>query len=330
MLKLVIPAALSVAFLAACSPGISVDSKNATTVSNGESNDISHDSSSGRSIKAGRDIKMPVAGYINEVFSAIDVLNITAKNNPKASDPKWQGLLNAWRANPINFDMSKIDGFEYPGGQQQATVYMDWNQQLVDLKDKAIAGDKDAQGQIKYLSLLRVVGKFGAEAVYGWPSGGRESYAKQHAYFLHFANKLSTEIASKTPAKSLEDPSRARARVIEDLLAITPIQIHLMHEQSAREVKEEFSAGDTAPDDSTGRGTSWSTAGGANYYSGQSDGWTWTKNGVPWFGKGKLSGQDVSISLASSFDTSHQTKRAIGTKSGSTSDKQNSSSAAVR
>lgn len=329
MNKLRLTVALSVVVLAACSPGVSVDTKSEASLGNKQSSDVSRDASVGNSEKSGRDIKMPVVGYVNDVLNSIELVRINSKSGGKSADPAFQGLLNSWAGNPLAFDLAKFDRAAYPPGQASVNAYPDWSAELIAAKDKADEGDEVAQLQIKHLALIRIVGKSAAENVMGWPEEGRLGYAKRKAYFLHFGNKLLTELASKTPEKALADPSQARAKVIEDLLAITPVQMRLMHEQSAQEVKDEFAI-DSTPDDSTGRGASWSTAAGANYYSGQSDGWTWTKNGVPWFGHGKLSGQEVSISLASSFDSSQQTKRSLGTGSDTSSAKKNSSSASVK
>jgi hypothetical protein len=195
--------------------------------------------------------------------------------------------------------------------------------------DEALACYTDAS--TRALAALAIVNAHAARS--GWEiNPNRDKRELVHAYLdynaatAEFASLLEAELAAGLAARTLRDPDDAKARIIEAMIAMPIDKIKAAAEQAvqiARENNRQITL-----DMVSMKGIGW-TAGGS-FYLGDSKGWTITRNGVTWFGDGKVNGKAYELGLESSISMRQSKSSTTGSDSSAGSGTSSGGQAQVR
>lgn len=135
--------------------------------------------------------------------------------------------------------------------------------------------------------------------------GYSEATPKEKQFYMgyqeaagEYTNALFTQIATQLndDVGVLEDPETAKAEIQRIYKSIPKSTLKKLWVDAVVGAAER---GGRIADMAGSKGVDWSADG--ESYSGNADGLTWTKAGVPWFGQGALSGKQWTIGLESSI-----------------------------
>jgi len=203
---------------------------------------------------------------------------------------------------------------QFVGGRLEGGMMREASTYLTKMGDfKTVFGEKlgpAAESDDKEAPFLVPVAAV-TQAYRGWQinllGGFGESIAtsKEQQFYLayqeaavEYTNGLMTEIATQLneDVGVLEDPVTAKAEVQRIYKSIPKSTLKKLWTDA---VVGAANRGGRIIDLAGSNGVDWSADGGS--YSGNADGLTWTKAGVPWFGQGALSGKQWTIGLESSI-----------------------------
>lgn len=144
-----------------------------------------------------------------------------------------------------------------------------------------------------------------AHPIYGWPSGCfscavNKRFASQHAVDVVFADEvLDRVVMGIRHGVRLEDPSAARD-------AVRKVFGELPSQTLAADLAQARAQTHGNPEDQTnGGGAPVQFQIGGSNFSADGTGWAWARNDLPWFGAGKVNGEDVTVALDHSTDASN-------------------------
>ncbi|MEI7429256.1 MAG: hypothetical protein WCL27_02295 [Betaproteobacteria bacterium] len=195
---------------------------------------------------------------------------------------------------------------------------------LIKCVDMGVKGDLEA-AQTCYNDIYMRVWAAAAIAVavkpeQGWPVDPDGKKAAQYMFsmssIVEFSSLLGSELASKLQGRVLRDPADAKEQIAAALLAIPREKLNAISNASTEIVDKGFKENITI-DMASGKGITW-TLGNGNYKN-MGAGWSLSRNGVTWFGEGKLCGKSYDLALESSISatrtTRDQTDQSVGTSS---------------
>lgn len=173
--------------------------------------------------------------------------------------------------------------------------------------EKFAAGDKEG-GQTCIRQYWRVINTAASIVVAnrplkGWPVDPNTkkgiAYSIGAATHAEFANLIETDIASRLKGRVLRDPTEAKAEIVKILYSYDKETLSRAATESRMFVEKNI---DAFQYDFTGvKGLAFLIGNG--HYQNTGKGWEILKNGVTWFGDGKLSGKSYELSLESSIST---------------------------
>lgn len=173
--------------------------------------------------------------------------------------------------------------------------------------EKFAAGDKDG-GETCIRHFWRAVNTAASivlanQPLKGWPVDPNSKkgivYVLGVTTHAEFANLIETDIASRLKGRVLRDPTEAKAEIVKILYSYDKETL-IRAGQEARAVVAK--GVDSLQFDFTGvKGVAFLMGNG--HYQNTGKGWEVLKNGVTWFGDGKLSGKSYELSLESSIST---------------------------
>lgn len=142
-----------------------------------------------------------------------------------------------------------------------------------------------------------------AHPTYGWPHGcfscaANKDFASEHAVEVVYADEvLDRVVLGIRHGVHLEDPSAAQAAIQRVFLGLSSKDLSSDLAQARAEAKG-------GPELNTvGGGQPVQFQIGASSFEAGGNGWAWSKNDLPWFGAGKVNGQDVTVALDHANDT---------------------------
>jgi hypothetical protein len=140
-----------------------------------------------------------------------------------------------------------------------------------------------------------------------------------------YANLILTELYPSLGSQALADPAAAREAVQAAWKKLPPSTILSAWQQAGEQVKGGINF------DFTGSGPApvHFMIGNSDFQGGPA-GWKWSKNGTPWFGDGRLSGQLRNLSLESAIDKSQSQTSGSGTSTGTSTEQGAGGSAGVK
>lgn len=196
--------------------------------------------------------------------------------------------------------------------------------------DKYIAGDAVAGAACfeHYWMVMNTAASIGLanQPLRGWPvdpsSKKGVTYSLAAATHAEFANLIETDIASRLKGRVLRDPSEAKAEIVKILYSYDSETLRQIGKEARTVVAN--GVGNSFQFDFTGvKGLAFLV--GNIHYQNTGKGWEILKNGVTWFGDGKLSGKAYELSLESSISTNMTKSQSI--ENSSTGSTTNSSKA---
>ncbi len=173
--------------------------------------------------------------------------------------------------------------------------------------DKYIAGDTAAGASCfdHYWMVMNTAASIvlANKPLKGWPVDPNSKkgivYVLSVVTHAEFSNLIETDIASQLKGRVLRDPNEAKAEIVKILYSYDKETL-IRAGQEARGVVEK--GADSLQFDFTGvKGAAFLMGNG--HYQNTGKGWEVLKNGVIWFGDGKLSGKSYELSLESSIST---------------------------
>jgi hypothetical protein len=175
-----------------------------------------------------------------------------------------------------------------------------------------------------------------ATPIMGWVGNGFDSqsnrfYARMLARMAFESNIYLTHIYYKDlqNTRVWNDPATFQAQVRKDLADLPPAYKKQVVAQAVAAIPHHapvtFNFTGSCPDG--GNICYWIN--GASYVGGQG-GVSVTKNGIPWYGGGRLSGRDVQVSLAHEMNTGVSRSKELAQRSNSSTEQSSSSSAGAK
>lgn len=168
----------------------------------------------------------------------------------------------------------------------------------------AIAAAIDAGDTVKARALIRMlylatIPAAVADPSQGWEVEGNEKmgqWCDLMEQMANFTTQMEAAIASKVHARLLQDPEEAKLAVLRAFAALNPADVAAMWDQ--------FTPSKSTVFDETGKcnGACWKSDNGRFEWG--SEGLVWRKNGVTWFGEGRMFGKQYSLQLASTVSHS--------------------------
>jgi len=351
-LKSFVPAAIAAAFLAGCgdkpanNPGVGVGASASAGVDTSSSESTSRDRKISTDDSSSVSIQMPVWGLVTETAQAI------INDNQEA--------LNA--AGPINLQIQLIDlsisitapALEIAREKRDAKLIAESEEQIHELQEKkrqleeyaSSAGCKDGLGKLsvpntKYESLINdgACGSMialanmiitSAEGDVGWPGSigfnvnKAYEWASPFARLVEVVNLSGAEILKFIPSRALRDPDDAKARIRAAMVDFV----------KAGKVKAVWDQTNTEGDFNA----NWSPTQaypvhfriGSTYYGRDQAGWHIIKNGIEWFGSGKVLGRDMTVALQSVISTGMSKSTGTGSEQGTSTGVDSKGEAGVR
>lgn len=328
--------------LAGCSqehgPGVSADLSDSTSRESKTVLTRVKDLAVGNTTKA--TIQMPAAGLITDALRELvrqdhqDVHGLEASFIRGAQYDGWT---------PMEI-VPKID----PAGVK------DWPAVLAEI-DKALASDPIAPGALKAKRACAEKGSAGdlagAKACYeayfhalaaagviavanatesGWPidPGGKMAgpYLIAMSSLAEFANQLETELAAALQGRALRDPSEAKEQIRATLLSMKPEAIAAIATQARATARTNLAH--PTLDLASGKGITWQAT--DSTYSNMGKGWTVSRNGMTWFGEGRLTGKSYDLALESSVAATMTKRKSLDDSTTSTSSEQQKADVRVK
>ena len=240
-------------------------------------------------------------------------------------------LIQQDRQQLDGFTASFIRGAQYDGWTPMDAApkidlarVKDWPAVLADI-DKALASDPIAPDALKvkrscaekgsagdlagakacFDAYFHAIAAGGAIAVAnatenGWPidPDGKMvgPYLIAMTTLSEFANQLETELATSLQGRALRDPVEAKAQIRAALFAMTPATLEAVATQARATARTNLAR--PSIDLASGKGITWQAS--DSLYSNMGKGWTVSRNGMTWFGEGRLTGKAYDLALESS------------------------------
>lgn len=330
------------ALLVGCSkePGAGVSAESSDSTSRESKNSLarSREVTAGNTAKAS--IKMPAAGLIAD--AAMELLLQDGYHLDQVKQVFIKGAqYDRWTplAEVPNLDPSQIK--DWPA------VLADYDKQLAGnptsadtVRAKRACAELGSKGDIDgsrtcFKNFYRVLVSAATVAVanspeQGWPVNPRGKAAAPFIIAMtnsaEFSNLLETELAGALQGRALRDPADAKVQIRAALFAMKPETIEAIAEQ-ARSTSYNNLKHPTL-DMASGKGITW-TATGATY-SNMGTAWTIAKNGMTWFGDGRLSGKTYELDLETSVVANMTKRQSIDNATTSTSSEQQKADAQVK
>jgi hypothetical protein len=326
----------SVAFLTACGqggggPGVSASSSNENSTDSKSVLSRVKDMMVGHSAKA--TIQMPAAGLVADAMreflvatemklSIIHDMLIFFPSLKRASDP--YGLAkraaadlklneitpDAWKAQAENFAKELATPNLRPG------IHL-----VISEKRKCFAlgqaGDLAKATECYRVFFLRQFTAMAIatsnEALIGWPVSPMRDRAMANDWIsgmsvlVEYSNLVGTELVSSLQGKSLRDPDAATLAILQALFALPAEKLEAMSEAAIANADK--SMRNATIDLASGRGITWTSPNGQ--YKNMGAGWQLVRNGMIWYGEGKMSGKSYDLALESTVSANFSKKKSI-------------------
>lgn len=332
---------MTLMLLTACSqehgPGVSADLTDSTSRESKTVLTRGKDLAVGNTTKA--TVQMPAAGLIADAMRELVRQDNQDVHSLEASFIRG-AQYNGWT--PMN--MPKID----PAGVK------DWLAVQAEI-DRSLASDPIAPGALEAKRACAEKGSAGdlagAKACYeayfhalvaagviavanatesGWPidPGGKMAgpYLIAMSSLAEFANQLETELAAALQGRALRDPIEAKEQIRATLLSMKPEVIEAIATQARATARTNLAH--STLDLASGKGITWQAT--DSTYSNMGKGWTVSRNGMTWFGEGRLTGKSYDLALESSVVATMTKRKSLDDSTTSTTSEQQKADVRVK
>ena len=164
----------------------------------------------------------------------------------------------------------------------------------------------------------------------GWPIDPKSKsiggYMISMSNTAEFANLLETELSASLQGRALRDPAEAKTQIRVALFSMKPDTLDKIAEQAQSTAIANLKH--PTIDMASGKGITWSATG--STYSNMGTGWTIAKNGMTWFGDGKVNGKAYELALESSVSANMTKRQSTDSTTSSTSSDQQKADTKVK
>lgn len=151
------------------------------------------------------------------------------------------------------------------------------------------------------------------EALIGWPVSPMHDRKRATTWIsgmsvlIEHSNLVATELVSSLQGKSLRDPDAATLAIIKAFFALPADKLEAMNAAAVANAAKAMSA--ASIDLASGRGITWTSPHGQ--YKNLGAGWQLVKNGMTWYGEGKMSGKSYDLALESTVSANISKKKTL-------------------